>query len=185
VQVTKAFVHILECGHQQWALLEMNDVMASRSIEPWTTIDNMEIHPIAVAKVRSNRDRIVHDRIRDSTEVLELAEHDVSLPLSLRISVRELPLAAAAHLCILTRRLPAEGGWLDDLDEGRSGPRAPILDDGDFDYLARHSSRNEMGLAVLACNGFPAVRDVMWVEFDHADNLVACRLIESQGPKPP
>jgi hypothetical protein len=181
VKVTKAFVHILECGHQQWALLEVNDVMASRSIEPRMAIDNMEVHPIAVAEVRPNSDRIVHDRIRESTEVLKLAEHDVSLPLSLRVSVCELPLAAAAHLCILTRRLPAEGGWLDDLDEGCSGPGAPILDDGDLDYLARHCPRNKMGLAVLACNGFPAVRDVMWVEFDHGDNLVVCRLIESQG----
>jgi hypothetical protein len=39
-----------------------------------------------------------------------------------------------------------------------------------------------MGLAVLTCNGLTAVRDVMWVEFDHGDNLVLCRFIESQGP---
>jgi len=159
----------------------MNDVMASRPIEPRTTIDDMEVHPIAVAKVRSNLDRIVHHRIRESAEVLKLAEDDVSLPLSLRVSRCELPLAAAAHLCIRTRRLPPQWGWLDDLDEGCSCPGAPILDDGGLDYLARQGARNEMGLAVLACNGFPAVRDVMWVEFDHGDNLVVCRLIESQG----
>jgi hypothetical protein len=160
----------------------MDDVMASRSIEPRTAIDDMEVHPIAVAEVRTDVDRISYHRIREPAEVLQLAEDDVPLPLSLGVTVCELPLAASAHLCILTRRFASEGGRLDDLDEGRSGPGASILDDGGFDYLARHGACNEMGLAVLAGNSLTAVSDVMWVEFDHGDNLVVCRLIESQGP---
>jgi len=80
----------------------MDDVMAARSIEPWTTIDDVEIHPVAVAEVRSDLDRITHDRIREPAEVLQLADNDVLLPPSLRLAIRKLPLAAPAHLRVWT-----------------------------------------------------------------------------------
>ena len=85
--------------------------MACWPEEPWPTAYDVEVHSVAVSEIRPHLERLVHQGVLESSEVLELTQNGVTLPVPLGCGIGELPLAASAYVRVLA-------GWLDSQRRG-------------------------------------------------------------------
>ncbi len=76
-------------------MIQVHDVVASRSVEAWSSVNEVEVHSIAIPEIWAGLDYIVNDWILDSPEMLELAHNRLPFPGALRRDFGELPLATA------------------------------------------------------------------------------------------